>query len=237
MRILQGIGKFFRAVFKPIEANAVTYVALYVLGVVSVWLTVPNTPSGKFYANTWLELFLDLYLLCVVLMLFPQPHQKERNRAKGLRRAWLSVGGFRGIVKLLLCIVLYAVALADVYCFEKYGSSLSPSMLMLVGETDSREAGEFLNSVFQWETLTSGVGWLLLIALCHIVASWLVRHFKRIRGLHDSFSALFGVIVAVFLLWATMTSWKNKQGLWRLMTLSTVGAVENELTRYHRVEQ
>lgn len=237
MRILQGIGKFFRAVFKPIETNAVTFVALYVLGVVSVWLTVPHTPSGKFYANTWLELFLDLYLLCVVLMLFPQPRQKERNRAKGLRRAWLSVGGFRGIVKLLLCIVLYAVALADVYCFEKYGSSLSPSMLMLVGETDSREAGEFLNSVFQWETLTSGVGWLLLIALCHIVASWLVRHFKRIRGLHDSFSALFGVIVAVLLVWAAMASWKNKQGLWRLMTLSTVGAVENELTRYHRAEQ
>lgn len=65
----------------------------------------------------------------------------------------------------------------------------------------------------------------------------LVRHFKRIRGLHDSFSALFGVIVAVLLVWATMTSWKNKQGLWRLMTLSTVGAVENELTRYHRAEQ
>lgn len=237
MRLLQVIGKFFRAVFRPVEVNAVTFVALYVLGVVSAWLTVPKTPSGKFYANIWLELFLDLYLLCVVLMLFPQPNQKERNRAKGLRRAWLSVGGLRGIVKLLLCVVLYAVAIADVYCFEKYGSSLSPSMLMLVGETDSREAGEFLNSVFQWETLTSGVGWLLLIALCHIVASWLVRHFKRIRGLHDSFSALAGVIVAALLIWAAIASWKNKQGLWRLMTLSTVGAVENELTRYHRAEQ
>ena len=235
MKILQVIGRFFQAVFKPIEANAVTFVALYVLGVVSAWLTVPNTPSGKFYANTWLELFLDLYLLCAVLMLFPQPHQKERNRAKGLRRAWLSVGGLRGIVKLLLCIVLYAVALADVYCFEKYGSSLSPSMLMLVGETDSREAGEFLNSVFQWETLTSGVGWLLLIALCHIVASWLVRHFRGIK-LHSDVSTVVGVIVAVLLVWAAIASWKNKQGLWRLMTLPTVGALENEVTRYHRAE-
>lgn len=81
MRILQAIGKFFRAVFKPIEANAVTFVAFYVLGVVSVWLTVPHTPSGKFYANTWLELFLDLYLLCVVLMLFPQ-HTKRSGTAQ-----------------------------------------------------------------------------------------------------------------------------------------------------------
>ena len=155
-----------RAVFRPVEANAVTFVALYVLGVVTAWLTVPNTPSGKLYDNLYLELFLDLYLLCVVLYLFgargatTRPSNKKR---KGWR--WASV------IKFLVCFVLYAVALADVYCFEKYGSSLTPSMLMLVGETDSREAGEFLSSVLQWDTLTSGVGWLLLIALGHGIAS------------------------------------------------------------------
>ena len=128
-----------RAVFRPVEANAVTFVALYVLGVVTAWLTVPNTPSGKLYDNLYLELFLDLYLLCVVLYLFgargatTRPSNKKR---KGWR--WASV------IKFLVCFVLYAVALADVYCFEKYGSSLTPSMLMLVGETDSREAGERL---------------------------------------------------------------------------------------------
>ncbi len=261
-----------RAVFRPVEANAVTFVALYVLGVVTAWLTVPNTPSGKLYDNLYLELFLDLYLLCVVLYLFgargatTRPSNKKR---KGWR--WASV------IKFLVCFVLYAVALADVYCFEKYGSSLTPSMLMLVGETDSREAGEFLSSVLQWDTLTSGVGWLLLIALGHGIASRLttsrptpsrptpsrptplplpvregsdysIGNEKQAEG-HStplphregqgggSVKAFLGLLTLCLLVWSATASWKNKQGLWRLMTLPTVGAVENEVTRYHRAEQ
>ena len=237
-----------RAVFRPVEANAVTFVALYVLGVVTAWLTVPNTPSGKLYDNLYLELFLDLYLLCVVLYLFgargatTRPSNKKR---KGWR--WASV------IKFLVCFVLYAVALADVYCFEKYGSSLTPSMLMLVGETDSREAGEFLSSVLQWDTLTSGVGWLLLIALGHGIASRLSsltpNPSPRGEGSGMSFWLRtprlvspplregLGVGLLCLLVWSATASWKNKQGLWRLMTLPTVGAVENEVTRYHRAEQ
>ena len=237
-----------RAVFRPVEANAVTFVALYVLGVVTAWLTVPNTPSGKLYDNLYLELFLDLYLLCVVLYLFgargatTRPSNKKR---KGWR--WASV------IKFLVCFVLYAVALADVYCFEKYGSSLTPSMLMLVGETDSREAGEFLSSVLQWDTLTSGVGWLLLIALGHGIASRLssltpdpsprgegsgMSFWLRIpRLVSPPLREGLGVGLLCLLVWSATASWKNKQGLWRLMTLPTVGAVENEVTRYHRAEQ
>ena len=222
-----------RAVFRPVEANAVTFVALYLLGVVSAWLTVPNTPSGKLYENLYLELFLDLYLLCVVFCLL------------GRRVA--------PIVKFLVCVVLYGVALADVYCFEKYGSSLTPSMLMLVGETDSREAGEFLSSVLQWETLTGGVGWLLLIALGHGIASRLSsltpNPSPRGEGSGMSFWLRtprlvspplregLGVGLLCLLVWSATASWKNKQGLWRLMTLPTIGAVESEVTRYHRANQ
>ena len=222
-----------RAVFRPVEANAVTFVALYLLGVVCAWLTVPNTPSGKLYDNLYLELFLDLYLLCVVFCLL------------GKRVA--------PIVKFLVCVVLYGVALADVYCFEKYGSSLTPSMLMLVGETDSREAGEFLSSVLQWETLTGGVGWLLLIALGHGLASRLSsltpNPSPRGEGSGMSFWLRtprlvspplregLGVGLLCLLVWSATASWKNKQGLWRLMTLPTIGAVESEVTRYHRANQ
>ena len=222
-----------RAVFRPVEANAVTFVALYLLGVVSAWLTVPNTPSGKLYENLYLELFLDLYLLCVVFCLL------------GRRVA--------PIVKFLVCVVLYGVALADVYCFEKYGSSLTPSMLMLVGETDSREAGEFLSSVLQWETLTGGVGWLLLIALGHGIASRLssLTPAPSPRGEGSGMSFWLrtprlvspplreglGVGLLCLLVWSATASWKNKQGLWRLMTLPTIGAVESEVTRYHRANQ
>ena len=244
-----------RAVFRPVEANAVTFVALYVLGVVTAWLTVPNTPSGKLYDNLYLELFLDLYLLCVVLYLLGARGTSSRSSNKK-RKGWR----WASVIKFLVCFVLYAVALADVYCFEKYGSSLTPSMLMLVGETDSREAGEFLSSVLQWDTLTSGVGWLLLIALGHGIASRLttsrptpsrptplplpVREgsgmsfwLRTPRLVSPPLREGLGVGLLCLLVWSATASWKNKQGLWRLMTLPTVGAVENEVTRYHRAEQ
>ena len=44
----------------------------------------------------------------------------------------------------MLYVVFYAVALTDVYCFVKFDSTLTPTMLLLVGETDEREAGEAL---------------------------------------------------------------------------------------------
>lgn len=224
MGLLKLLARLSRAVLRPIEANTVTFVALYVLGVVSAWLTVPHTPTGKLYENLYLELFADVYVLCVVLL---------------LRR-----------LKLLVCVLLYAVAIADVYCFEKYGSSLTPSMLMLVGETDKREAGEFLRSVLSWDTLTGGVGWLLLIALLHAIASIGVRVWSR-KTSHlspltsrlspltaSSFLPVFlGSAVVAMLAWSVAASWKNKQGLWRLMSLSSVGELENEITRYHRAEQ
>ena len=45
-----------------------------------------------------------------------------------------------------------------------------------------------------------------------------------------------GGLVLLLLLFSLYASWSNKQGLWRLLTLPTMGAVENELTQHHRVE-
>ena len=264
MKLLQFIGKALSVLWAPIRRHTVTFVALYVLGVVSAWLTVPHTPTAKLYDNLYWELFLDVYLLCVLLGPTPSPKEGGRKSIAGrLLLVW----------KFLVCLVLYAIAIADVYCFEKYGSSLSPSMLMLVGETDKREAGEFLSSVLQWETLTSGVGWLLLIGAAHIVLSKLIPNTsphpersssipavaptrslsrslpRREGGMNTPFAgkATFnanrshltwggGGLVLLLLLFSLYTSWSNKQGLWRLLTLPTMGAVENELTQHHRVE-
>ena len=111
-------------------------------------------------------------------------------------------------------------------------------MLMLVGETDSREAGEFLSSVLQCGTLTSGVGWLLLIAVLHAAGSWLVRKSKHLPlQLLPLVQSFMGFLVLCLLVVCLTSSWKNKQALWRLMTLRTVGALENKMTRHEGGEQ
>ena len=67
--------------------------------------------------------------------------------------------------------ILYAVALVDVYCFVKFHSSLTPTMLLLVGETDSREAGEFLRSCVSPDVLFSNVGWVVLVMFIHLLVA------------------------------------------------------------------
>ena len=99
-------------------------------------------------------MFLDTYLACVVLALLP--HKV---------RVW---------VRRLLYVVIYATTMADVYCYWKFGSTLNPAMLLLVAETDSREASEFLSSYLTPDVLFSPVGWIVLLIVVHALIA--LRH-------------------------------------------------------------
>ncbi len=104
----------------PTSSCSCTYWAL-----ISSLVTIPK--YGSLYDNLFLELFVDLYLLCAILAIFP--------------RRYASV--------YVSCYTLYYIApqLADTYCFVNFGSTLNPSMLMLVGETNSAEASSFLSAL------------------------------------------------------------------------------------------
>lgn len=108
----------------PIRRNANFFVFMYLLGMISSFVTTPV--NGALYDNLFLELFVDLYILCAILALFPRK--------------------VRLCLRALLYIILYSTAAADTYCFVNFGSTLNPSMLMLVGETNSSEASNFLSA-------------------------------------------------------------------------------------------
>ena len=210
------IGKTLSAVFRPLAANACFFVFLYVLGVVCAWLTLPPYKTARLYDNLYLELFFDLYVLCAVLMLVPQRV-----------RRWV-----RGI----LAVALYVLAIVDVYCLVKFGSTITPTMLLLVGETDEREASEFVASFFSSDVIFSRVGWLLLIALAHVACAVCGKKILRgVRsqtfGVRSKLSVVAGLATLVLLVWSTVTSWPNKQAFWRMMNLQTPGQVEAELNR------
>ena len=102
-----------------------------------------------FYSNLWLELFFDLYIICLLLSLIPLKV-----------RRW---------IRALLYVIAYATSITDLFCWVKFQSTLNPSMLLLVGETDGREAGEFFSSYMTTDILFSSVGLLLLIMLLQIL--------------------------------------------------------------------
>lgn len=212
---------------KPIMRNSMFFVMMYVLGMLCAILTLPGHQGATLYENIYLELFLADYLACMVLTLFPRKI-----------RVW---------VKRLFYIVLYVVAIIDVYCFWKFASTLTPSMLMLVSETDSREVGEFLRSYLSTDILFSPLRWIFLLILIHAV--WAVRRYffhlpsrntrATVRAWLTALDAkatkwkldyVGGAAVALLLVLSINTSWRNMRETARLMTADTIGTVEHLLT-------
>lgn len=224
MRFVRRISQLFML---PLLKNGVFFFAMYALGILCAYLTLPDNKGQDVYDNLWLELFLDVYFACAVLTVIP---------AKV--RRW---------VRLALYVVLYGVALTDVFCFWKFGSVISPSMLMLVGETDSREAGEFLSTYLSLDVLSSPVAWIMLLFILHSLVDLRkplcrllrVDYAKLQARFHFGFLRFFhrymlypecGVLVLALLAWSVVTSWGNKRGMARLMTADTIGSIEHILT-------
>lgn len=208
--------------FRPIEINAAFFVFMYVLGVVCSWVTDPHTRGFHYYELTYVELFFDLYVTCAVLSVIPRKVRKWVTRA--------------------LYVVLYATAIADVFCFVKFESTLNPTMLLLLDETNSREAGEFLRSYLSSDVLFSGLGWVLLLLSIHVLfALRLWRHIRlnanerlqniKAKHCYRQWTPLLGLVAIVIFVYACIACAKNKQATVRLLTLPTIGDVEHELTR------
>ncbi len=211
----------------PIRQNAALFVTMYVLGVVCS--QIETADKAKPYGNLWLELFFDLYVLCLVLMLLPQ----------GVRR-W---------ARRVLYVLFYVLAVVDVFCLVKFQSPITPSMLLLVGETTGKEAGEFLGNYLTWDVVFSPLGWVLLLMLLHAAYAalrkcgfftknaFLQKLGGRLTKLRENHVVrnialpVVGLATVALFAWSAVASWPNKQAMARLMSYDKIGYVEHELTR------
>ena len=214
--------KWIGYLFTPIQKNGAFFVFMFALGWICTQLEITlHLKGAKPYELSAPELFLDIYVVCVILTLIPQKV-----------RYW---------VRALLYVVLYGIALVDMFCYVKFESTLTPTMLMLMGETNQRESQEFLASYLSWDIIHSHVGWILLLILVHIL--WtvlrkvLTRMYMRIilpkvnPLVPDFGKAVLGGLVAWLLIDAFNQCWDNKVAMQRLFANDTIGQVEHELTR------
>jgi len=222
----QNISKWLGALFAPIEKNGAFFVFMFVLGLLCTHLEIMpyylRDRGAKPYELSVPELFLDIYILCVLLTLIPRK--------------------IRLFVKALLYVILYGVAIVDMYCYERFESTLTPTMLMLVGETTPQEAGEFLTGYLSWDIVSSIVGWVLLLILVHILWTFVrCSLFKRVQQMMvlpqfnpmavTGLKAVLSLLVACLLVVCVSQTWDNKVAMYRMFTYDTVGQVERELTR------
>lgn len=222
MNIIIKVWQLLAVAFRPIAVNPAFFIFMYTLGWICCSATDLRSMGLRDYEHSYAELFLDLYVVCILLSLIPQRV-----------RRW---------VRLPLYAVLYLTAIADVFCYVKFGSTLTPTMLLLLNETNAREAGEFLDSYLNGDVLLSPVGGIVLLMLLNIVVG--LRPWRRLKStarlrfyrslINDNYrrwSPALGLTAIVLLVYSAQVSARNKEATHRLMTMNNVGAIEHELTR------
>ena len=210
----------------PLRENALFFLFMFLTGWLScqVELT-PHLIGAEPYEHAAEELFVDLYLLCLLLSLIPR---KVRRWVRGL-----------------LAVLLYAVAIADVYCYVRFESMLTPTMLMLVGETNSREASEFLSTAFSWTLLSTPLLWFLLIPIAHLLFALLSRFLRRrspsisrLRHYSPRFSegvvSLVSLLVLALFLYTAARVLPRRMAMLRLLSSQTVAQMEDNQNRPDR---
>lgn len=173
---------------KPILTR--TFLFLFLLGITSSIVTVPQVKGAHMYENAVWELIPDVYFISAILCLIPQYLKSRKCRFP-----------LRTIVKALLYAFLYPLYIIDTFCFVKFGATLNPSMLLLMGETTGNEASEFLTSYVTPDVIFSEVGIIMLVPLLHVITILATRYYhKRKTGAVGSSSnyAMNGVDKSVF---------------------------------------
>lgn len=149
IKLLISLYKILYKIAAPIRNNAAFFCFMFALFYVCSQMEVPDIKGYKPYTYAGQEIFTDLYMICIFLMLFPQ---KIRRWARGI-----------------FYVIVYPIVIVDVFCFVKFDSTISPTIILLLGETNSSEASEFMSSYLSADVLISPVGVTLLIALLHII--------------------------------------------------------------------
>lgn len=217
--------KWIGYLFTPIQKNGAFFVFMFALGWICTQLEIMpyyfRNKGAEPYELSAPELFLDIYVVCALLMLIPKKI-----------RIW---------VKALLYVLFYGVALVDMFCYERFESTLTPTMLMLAMETTGQESREFLSGYLSWDIVNTGVGWILLLIGGHLL--WTVIHWlgEKVTSrmilpkVNESLllipKAVMGVVVGWCLYSAISQTWDNKMAMKRLFSYDTIGKVEHELTK------
>ena len=187
------ISKWLGALFAPIEKNGAFFVFMFALGYLCTQLEIMpyylRDRGAKPYELSVPELFLDIYIVCVLLTLIPRK--------------------IRIFVRSLLYVILYGVAIADMYCYERIVSSLVGWVLLLI----------------------------LVHVLWTFMRWWLLKQTQKMvlpqinPMVVTSLKAILSLVVACLLFVCIFLTKDNKVAMHRMFSYDTIGQVERELTR------
>lgn len=196
--------------YRPIRENVEFFCFMIILGMLCGWLTLSWFPRTMFVC----ALFLYTYIGCIILSLLPS--------------------AFRWCARTVFYILAYGLAIVDTFCFTKYGTSINPSLFLLVNETNGREAGEFLQLVLSPDLLLSGVGGIALLTVAH--AAYVLLHCQFLQKAEQWLSSRcsrIGWAVAFFLVVSIAMTASNTWHYVCTMTASNVGEMDRHASTHY----
>lgn len=150
MNILQIISCFINIVLRPIKKNALFFIFMYLLGVVTIFVEV-IVLGFKIPLFNFLSLLLDIYLMCLFLMIVP-------------RR-------LAGFFVIIFSLILYLLAIVNAFCVEHFYAKIGLEIINVVLETNPRESSEFIDKYINIGVLWSGTGIIFLLMLFHLLCA------------------------------------------------------------------
>lgn len=130
---------------------------LYLLGTISIYL-IQDKPYLPFYLKLFGELFLDTYIICLLVY-------KTSQR-------------IHTIILTVIYFIAYITAIIDTFCIVKLGSFISPTIIQLILETNSNEAAGFFLTYIDKSILLSPIG-IILLLLCINILFYIVIYYKK----------------------------------------------------------
>ena len=167
------ITRCIKFIAKPLSQNAIWFLFTYILlagcNMLIAW-------NGSRVIGL-LQLFLELYIVSLLLSFFPN---KPRN-----------------VIKCILAITAYIICAVDLYCWNRLGSPITPTLLNTFLQTNGNEAMEALLSYLDCKSLIYALPLLTLAgvqmftAMCKKSRSATKRFiFKHILGIGTATSLL-----------------------------------------------
>lgn len=193
----------------PIIREFTFSVFMYVLGCLCILVSEENNYLAN-YLKLFAELFLDVYLLCVFICILPS---KVRILAKAITASFL-----------------YTIAIIDVFCFVRVGSSISPTLTQLVYETNQAETVEFLSTYIDKTIFLTPVSLILLLACCHILFHFFAKRVflkLRQRRVQKSTPQMLSAAIFLMVIGSIICSYKNKHYVIKSFQFDTISKIEN----------
>ena len=155
-----------------------------------------------FYIRLFFELFLDIYLLCLFFICIPKR--------------------IRPFLKFIFSFFIYICFISDFFCLTYLDTTISPSLIQLLYETNSNEIENFASSYVEPELLLSPVGGVLFLGLLHLFSLGVHLNVRR-----HQYS--LGILACFLLTVGMISSIRNKNYLFILFSAESVDDVECRL--------